>query len=61
MELVGHVNRSLNREMMEIAGGIRDVFESLEKASDATLHLVQRTGSFRWGGGAIWFCVDVQW
>ena len=26
--------------MMETAGGIKDVFESLDKASDATLHLV---------------------
>jgi len=40
LELVAAVNRSFNREIMELTRGIADVFESLEKINEPTLNLV---------------------
>ena len=40
LELVANVNRSLNRAIMQITGSIKEIFESLEKGNEETLHLV---------------------
>ena len=40
LNLVAAVNRSINREIMELTRGIADVFESLEKISEPTVNLV---------------------
>ena len=40
LNLVAAVNRSFNREIMELTRGIADVFQSLEKISEPTINLV---------------------
>jgi len=40
LELIVHVNRTFNRDVMEITKSVKEVFESREKAEEATLHLV---------------------
>jgi len=40
LELIAGVNRTFNRDVMEITRSVKQVFESLEKAADATLQLV---------------------
>lgn len=40
LELIAKVSRSFNREILAITNSVKDVFESLEKANEPTLHLV---------------------
>lgn len=40
LELIGNVNRNVNREVMEVTGSLREVFESLEAADAPTMQLV---------------------
>ena len=40
LELVAAVNRSFNREVMEVTRGVKDVFECLEKSGEPTLQIV---------------------
>lgn len=40
LSLIANVNRSLNREIMEITRSMKEVFESLESSNEPTLHLV---------------------
>ena len=40
LELIAGVNRLFNRDVLEITKSVKEVFESLEKAGDATLQLV---------------------
>ena len=40
VELLAGVNRSFNREILELISGIKEVFESLEKVNAPTLNLV---------------------
>lgn len=40
LELIASVNRSFNRDIIELTKSVKQVFESLEKGGDATLMLV---------------------
>jgi len=40
LELIGNVNRNVNREIMEVTGSLREVFESLEAVDAPTMQLV---------------------
>jgi len=40
LELVARVNRSLNKEMMDLTKSVKEVFEDLEKNREPTLQLV---------------------
>lgn len=40
LELIANVSRSLNREILSLTKSMKDVFESLEKIAEPTLHLV---------------------
>ena len=40
LELIGNVNRNVNREMMEVTGSLREVFESLEAVDAPTMQVV---------------------
>lgn len=40
LDLIASVNRSLNRDMIEITRSVKEIFESLEKVEEPTLQLV---------------------
>ena len=40
LHLVGSVNRSLNKDIMEVTQNLKEVFECLEVVNGPTLHLV---------------------
>jgi len=40
LQLVAKVNRTLNKELIQVTSSVKDVFEALEKINTPTLHLV---------------------